>query len=253
MFFLFSKVLIFMLSPFFWAFVLLFFALFTKKPNRKRNYLIISVLILFLFSNTFLYNEVERKLETPAIKITNIGNYDYAILLGGFSSFDTTYAKVRFNDAADRFCQTLQLYHQKKVKKILVSGGSGRLMRQDETEADKIKAFLVSLGIPEGDIVMEMTSRNTHENAVNTSNYIKKHSPKARCLLVTSAGHMPRALGCFKKESVDVTPYATHFLAERRNYDVDGLLMPQPYILSRWSSLLKELVGYATYKVAGYM
>ena len=186
MFFMFSKILLFLISPFVWAFTLLILALFTKKPNRKRNYLIICCLILLLFSNQFLFNEVEKKWEAPATKFENVDNYDYAILLGGFSSFDTTYSKVIFSEAGDRFCQTLQLYQQKKVKKIFISGGSGQLLHQDRTEADKIKTFLISLNVPESDIVMEMTSRNTHENAINTSNYLKKHDPSARCCAARS-------------------------------------------------------------------
>jgi uncharacterized SAM-binding protein YcdF (DUF218 family) len=253
MFFLFSKVLLFFLSPLFWVLVLLFLALFTKKPNRKRNYLIICVLILLLFSNAFLFNEVENKWEAPLTKVENLDRYDYAILLGGFSSYDTAHVKVKFGETADRFCQTLQLYEEKKVKKILISGGSGNLLHQDITEADKIKIFLESLNIPEKDIVMEMTSRNTHENAVNTEAYLKKHDVGARCLLITSAWHMPRALGCFKKTGINVTPYSTDCLGVPRNYDFDFLTFPQPWVLSKWSLLFKEWIGYATYKVLGYL
>jgi uncharacterized SAM-binding protein YcdF (DUF218 family) len=253
MFFMLSKILLFLISPFIWAFILLFFALFTKKPSRKRNYLIISSLILLLFSNQFLFNEVEKKWETPAVKIENVDKYDYAILLGGFSSYDTATSKVNFTEAADRFCQTLQLYQQKKIKKIFISGGSGQLLHQDLTEADKIKTFLISLNVPESDILIEATSRNTHENATNTAKYLKKHDPAARCLLVTSAMHMPRALGCFKKAGLNVTAYPTNFLAESRKFDFDILVFPKPYILSRWDSLIKEWVGYFTYKILGYL
>jgi uncharacterized SAM-binding protein YcdF (DUF218 family) len=253
MFFFFSKVLVFLLSPFLWMFLLLVFALFTKQSNRKRNYLIVSILILLLFSNGFLFNEAVRKWEVPVTRIEALDKYDYAILLGGFSSFDTTYKKIRFGEAADRFCQTIQLYHQKKVKKIFISGGAGSLLHQENTEADKVKAFMLSIHIPEQDIVMEMTSRNTHENAVNTAAYLGKHAPGARCLLVTSACHMPRALGCFKKAGSNVTPYVTDYLAQPRKYEVDLLILPNPNILYRWSLLLKEWVGYLSYKVSGYI
>jgi uncharacterized SAM-binding protein YcdF (DUF218 family) len=253
MFFLLSKIFIFLLSPLFWVFVLLVFALCTKNQKRKRNCLIIGILLLVLFSNEFLFYEIERKWESPPTKLENLDTYDYAILLGGFSSFDTAFTKVKFNELADRFCQTLQLYQQKKVKKILITGGSGSLMHQDETEADKIKVFLRSLNIPESDIIMEMTSRNTHENAVNTAEYIKKHDPKARCLLVTSAWHMHRALGCFKKTGMNVVAYSTNFWTEPRKYDFDILVLPKPFVMSRWNSLIKEWVGYLTYKVMGYI
>ena len=253
MFFLFSKILLFVISPFTWIFVLLLFALFTKKTNRKRNYLIICTFILILFSNEFLFNEVERKWEAPPSKYENLDKYDYAILLGGFSSYDTAYSKVKFTETADRFCQTIQLYEQKKVRKILISGGSGSILHQDETEADKIKVFLKSLHVPESDIIMEMTSRNTHENASNTASYLKKHDVKAKCVLITSAQHMPRAYGCFKKEGLNVTAYSTNFLAFQRRYDLDILVIPKSYILTRWECLIKEWVGYFSYKIAGYL
>ena len=253
MFFLLSKILLFIISPFIWTFTLLLFALFTKKPNRKRNYLIFSAIIVILFSNEFLFNEAGRKWEAPPTKFENLDKYDYAILLGGFSSYDTAFSKVNFNDASDRFCQTLQLYHQKKVKKIFISGGSGSIINQELTEADKIKIFLISLNIPESDVVIEAVSRNTHENALNTAAYLKKHDPKAKCLLVTSAMHMPRAFGCYKKVGLNVTAYSTNFLTERRKFDFDILVVPKPYILSRWDSLIKEWIGYLTYKVMGYI
>jgi len=253
MFFLFSKILLFIISPFIWILTLSLFALFTKKPNRKRNYLIFGAIIFILFSNEFLCNEALRKWEAPFTKFENLDSYDYAILLGGFSSYDTTYSKVSFNEASDRFCQTLQLYQQKKVKKIFITGGSGRILHQDLTEADKVKTFLISLNIPEADIIIEAISRNTHENAENTAKYLKKHDPGARCLLVTSAIHIPRALGCFKKVGLNVTPYSTNKITEKRNLDFDTLVLPKPYVLSQWDSLIKEWVGYFTYKIAGYI
>jgi uncharacterized SAM-binding protein YcdF (DUF218 family) len=253
MFFLFSKLLFFLLTPIFWVFFLLCIALFSKQPNRKKKFVVISLLVLYLFSNKFIFNEIERKWDIPFTKLENVGKYDYTIVLGGFSSFDTTYAKVKFSDASDRMWQGLQLYYQKKVRKILISGGSGSILHQDETEADKVKAFLLSIKVPESDIIMEMTSRNTHENAVYTQAWLKKHDPNARCLLVTSAAHMRRAMGCYKKEGVNVTPYSSHQISDSRKFDYDILILPQAITLDYWNSLIKEWVGYAAYKVVGYL
>jgi uncharacterized SAM-binding protein YcdF (DUF218 family) len=252
MFFLFSKLLSFLLSPFFWVIILLFFALFAKKANKKRNYLILSILLLFLFSNAFLSNEMANLWEAKPVPLNNVGKYDYAIVLGGFSAYDTTYAKVKFFESSDRLWQALQLYHLKKVKKIFISGGSGKLMHQEETEADKVKAFLISLNVPECDIVMEMTSRNTHENAMNTALWLKKHHSNAKCLLVTSAGHMRRAMGCFRKENVNVTSYPTHYFAARRTYEFDRLVIPSVEVLMGWQGTIKEMFGYLTYQVMRY-
>jgi uncharacterized SAM-binding protein YcdF (DUF218 family) len=227
--------------------------MFSKQPSRKKKFLIVGFLTLYLFSNQFLFNEVERKWEIPLTKLESVGKYDYVIVLGGFSSYDLTCNRVKFGEASDRMWQGLQLYYQKKVKKIFISGGSGLILHQDETEADKVKAFLISIKVPESDIIMEMTSRNTHENAVFTQAWLKKHDPGAQCLLVTSAAHMRRALGCYKKEGVNVTPYSAHQISELRKFDFDILVLPQAGPIDYWSSLIKEWVGYAAYRVAGYI
>lgn len=253
MFFILSKLLYFLITPIFWILSLFCMSLFSKQPNRKKVYQIIGIVLLYVFSNKFLFNEIERKWEPSFTKTDNIGKYDYAIVLGGFSTYDTAFSRVKFTETSDRLWQALQLYHQKKAQKLFISGGSGSVYHQDESEADKIKAFLLSLNIPESDIIMEMTSRNTHENAVNTSKWLKKHHPGARCLLVTSASHMRRALGCFNKEGINVTPYVTNKLSGIRKYDFDILVLPQANALYNWEGLIKEWVGYVAYKVAGYI
>lgn len=253
MFFFLSKVLLFLLSPLFWIIFLLVVIAFVKKPNKKRNLIILEIFILLLFSNNFIFTQMARKWENPPTRLEDLDKYEYAILLGGFSNYDSAYQKVIFNEAGDRFCQTLQLYEQKKVRKIFISGGSGSLVHQDRTEADKIKGFFTSLGIPEKDVIMEMTSRNTHENAVNTAEYLKKHAPNSRNLLVTSAWHMPRALGCYKKVGLNVTPYSTDFMARPKQYDFDDYILPKAKVLSKWDTLIREWVGYVSYKVTGYL
>ncbi|HEX3006334.1 MAG TPA: ElyC/SanA/YdcF family protein [Bacteroidales bacterium] len=84
-------------------------------------------------------------------------------------------------------------------------------------------------------------------------NVLKKEKTDTRCLLITSAFHMKRSLGCFRKVHLDVTPYRTDFLAERRKWDPDRLLIPSANSLKDWHTLIREVVGYYTYKIAGYI
>ncbi len=253
MFFLISKLLIVFFSPFFWIFVLFLIAFISKKPNRKRNFSIFGFLILFLFSNAFLLNEVVRLWEIPPTKIQKIRKYDYAIVLGGFSKYDTVYHKLKLTPAGDRIWQTLQLYGQQKVSKIFISGGSGRLLHQELTEADKVKDCLILMNIPEKSILIDATSRNTHENAVNTAAWLAKHDPKATCLLVTSAIHMRRAIGCFKKAGIKVMPYSADWITEPRTFEFDQIIIPQPGVLLLWDVTIKEITGYITYYLFGYL
>ncbi len=253
MFFLFSKVLVVFFSPFFWVCVLFFLGLISKKANRKRNYLITGFLIMYIFSNSFLLNEVLRLWEIPPVTLNKVKRSDYAVVLGGFSNYDTIYHKTRLNVSGDRIWQTLQLYEQKKVSRIFVTSGSGKLLHQDETEADKVKDCLLLMNIPEKAIIIDMTSRNTHENAVNTSAWLKRYDPGASCILVTSALHMRRAIGCFKKSGINFIPYSADWKTEHRSYDFDNLVIPHPDTLVEWDAIIKEMIGYISYFIMGYL
>lgn len=253
MFFLFSKVLSFLISPLTWILLLILCGLLTKLPNRKRFCLIFAMIVAYLFSNEFLLNEALRKWEVQPVSYEKMANADYAIVLGGFSNFNKEASRSQLSPSGDRIWQALQLYKQKKVKKIFITGGSGKLLRQEEIEADRIRDFLLTLKIPAADIVVESVSRNTHENALYTSEWLNKHDPEATCILVTSAWHMKRALGCFKKEGVKVIPYVTDVRSKERRYDIDVLLNPTAASMFSWEALIKEIVGYGTYWVAKYI
>jgi uncharacterized SAM-binding protein YcdF (DUF218 family) len=253
MFFLLSKILSFILSPIIWILALLFLSLFSKKPNKKKWFLISAIALFLLFSNHFLQNEMFRKWEIRPVRVETIKKCDYAIVLGGFSSFDSTISRLQLTMSGDRLWQAVQLYKLKKVKKIFITGGSGRLLHQDETEADKVVSALINLGIPANDIISESISRNTHENAKNTSEWLKKHDPDATYILVTSAFHMRRAIGCFKKCSINAIPFPADEKSDRRKYDPDILLRPDPASLLNWDALMKEIVGYWIYDLIGYI
>lgn len=254
MFFIISKVLAFVLSPFLWIMGLLLWALFTKKQNRRKFLLVAMFCLTYLLSNRFLCEEVYRKWEYPATNPDSISQaYDLGIVLGGFASFDTTRQMIRFHESSDRLWHAIYLYKTGKVKKLLITGGSGKLLHQKETEADRVYNFLLKIGIPEKDMLIDAKSRNTRENAVETLKLVNKSNPNARCLLITSAFHMRRSIGCFKKVHLDITPFSTDFKAGKRIWDPDNLLLPQPNAIGDWGVLIREYVGYLTYKVAGYI
>jgi uncharacterized SAM-binding protein YcdF (DUF218 family) len=54
--------------------------------------------------------------------------------------------------------------------------------------------------------MLETRSRNTFENAVFTKAMVNP-KPGERWLLVTSAQHMPRAVGCFRQAGFEVEAY----------------------------------------------
>jgi uncharacterized SAM-binding protein YcdF (DUF218 family) len=148
----------------------------------------------------------------------------------------------------------VQLYKLALIRKILISGGSGKLTEEDEPEADKFKKAMIMMGIPEDDILIENKTRNTYESAVEVKKMLDSLQIKAEdCLLITSAFHMRRSLACYRKAGLDIEPFSTDFYAHPRFFYPDGLLIPSIDAIMLWHKLFKEWLGLAAYKIAGYI
>jgi len=252
MFFILSKVLLFLFSPLSWVICILLWALLTKRPKRRRNLLLTSFLLLYLFSNSFLFDEAMRAWETRPPKSSNVKVYDYAIVLGGILSYyDKDHDLVGFNRSVDRLMQAIKLYQSGKVKKIVFTGGDSSILSGDYREADIIKQYLSDIGIPDSALIFENESRNTHENATFVYKILKPATTD-KLLLITSGFHMKRSLGCFQKAGMNPDYYVADLYSGKRKYTPDHLLVPDTSTLDRWSMLFHEISGYLIYKIMGY-
>ncbi|MDZ7776919.1 MAG: YdcF family protein [Bacteroidales bacterium] len=137
--------------------------------RRKRRIFLVTALILFyVFSNNTLLNTFIAPWEKDGVvKVEK--TYDVGIVLGGWiAEEDQRLDRVVFKKVPDRLFQAYRLYRQGKVKKLLISGGSGHYLYPHKKEALAIERYLLSIGVPQEDILTESQSRNTHENAVYT-------------------------------------------------------------------------------------
>lgn len=97
----------------------------------------------------------------------------------------------------------IELYNKKLVDRLLVSGGIGfQNLDRKNTEASKMRRYLLEKGIPEQDILVEESSRSTLENIRNTLQMLKKdytseEIPNVKFALVTSDFHVRRCLSMF--------------------------------------------------------
>jgi uncharacterized SAM-binding protein YcdF (DUF218 family) len=131
---------------------------------------------------------------------------------------------------------------------VLLSGGNIDAQPGDVPEADRLAARLVAWGVPPAQVVAEGTSRNTRENAIESSRIAAARGWHT-LLVVTSAVHMPRALGCFR--AVGLEPDALP--VDRRAGDGKGQgWLPRAVALARSTDALRELSGRAVYRIAGY-
>ena len=196
-----------------------------------------------------------RLWEIPPMPTNSITQpYDVGILLGGsLQSFDLNNSRPVYSQSVDRLLQTISLYKSGKVKKILLSGGSGSITRPEEREAMIVYRVLQEAGIPENDIIIENQSRNTYENAVYSAQILREKNINGRLLLITSSFHMRRSLACFHKLNLHPDAYPVDPRSHRNFYTPENSVIPHPGALLIWDTLLHEWTGIFTYRLSGYI
>ena len=244
MFFVLSQILSFLIKPTFWVIILLASAILIKK--RMRLFLLLTLFTFLFFGNDYIYKKIVKSWEIPQTNFNSLKEYEAGIVLGGFSEYDYITKRHNFKKEADRLIYTINLYNNKKIKKIFISGGNGSLINTDYKESETIKEFLIQHGISKSDIIIESKSRNTKENAVETSKIIDL---KKRYLLITSATHMKRALFCFNKVNIDVDPFPVDNSMSRASKNIEYLILPRARTFELWEELIHEIVGLYVYKI----
>ncbi len=252
MFFIFSKILAFTIAPLTWIVVLLLFSVFSKNETRKKRCLKWSLGLVLFFSNSFVFDEFVRMWEIPATPYEDVKKVEYGIVLGGMSVNDEDLNRVQFFRGVDRLIQTIDLYKRGVIKKIIFTGGSGRILKPEMKEAGLLKPYILKMGVLEEDLIIENESKNTKENATFTKKIVDSLQLKNDYLLITSAFHMRRSLGCFKKEGFVVTAYSTDRYVGPRKFEFDHLFIPNISTINDWNNLIHEVVGFVIYKLMGY-
>jgi uncharacterized SAM-binding protein YcdF (DUF218 family) len=251
-FFFLSKTLDALLSPLSWSVVLLAIGLSGRDaPGRRRWAAALGLAVLLLFSFEPFANALERAIERGAVRTYRDDlTYDAAILLGGVVERAAASTPPAYNDNVERLLVTYDLLRSGHARHAIVSGGALDPASPSLVEAVVLAQQLVDWGIAPDRVVVEPSSRNTHENAVESRRVADAHQ-WARLLVVTSAFHMQRALGCFRAIglAVDTLP------VDYRAYDparFTGSWLPRAAYLERSTMALRELFGRGIYRLQGY-
>lgn len=173
------------------------------------------------------------------------------VVLGG--AIDPEFAAARgtadINEAAERLAIVPELARRYPSARIIYSGGDASLLFHDGTEAQYAAALLESFGIAKSRLTLEDRSRNTVENA-RYSKELATPRPGDKWLLVTSAYHMPRAIGAFRKAGFEVDAYPVDY----RTRGAEDLLIPFADVaagLRRTDTAAREWVGLLAYWLSG--
>jgi uncharacterized SAM-binding protein YcdF (DUF218 family) len=227
--------------------------LLTRFVPLGRKLVVASVLLLAICGFSPIGNWLLYPLEArfPQWKETG-GAPDGVIVLGGAidPNLSAIYRVVVFGASVDRIVAAAELARRYPNARIVFSGGNANLIASDASrEADLSAAFFESFGISRGRLVLERRSRNTYENAEFVKALV---SPKRgeRWVLVTSAYHMPRSIGIFRKVGFEVEPYPVDWRTAGRG----SLPMFSEFLiggLSRVDTACREWMGLIAYWITG--
>lgn len=246
MLFIFSKVINFFLAPLNWILILFIWSFFAKSAPLKKRLATAMIVLILLFGNEVIYTKSVLAWQPKVVQLGDNSNYEAGILLGGLSSFDKN-KNGYLNNAADRLVEICILYKTKKIKKIILSGGSNYADRPKE--ADFLFKKLLLLGVPAGDLIAENRSRTTFENATYTKKIIDSMQLKPPFVLVTSAIHCPRAQRVFEKAGMNVIAFPSDFHVFNKRFKFLDYIIPEVNIINDWAPFLKEVIGIAGYKM----
>lgn len=254
MFFIISKIVPVLIDP-----VFVFFCLFVIVGLRcamsgwGRFVFFLTILFFYCASTPVVVNPLFTRLEgEKSVKQLPKTHYDAAVVLTGMVTLSLSRENsVEFGDGVDRILKGMDMVRHKQADYLVISGGSGELIGPVISESKLLKAFAVRFGIPKEKILIDANSRNTRENALMTKLLLESYNLK-KIALITSAFHMPRAIGCFKAVGLAPDPVPVDYQVpppkkkDFRNY------FPKAATLSRFSTLIHELVGIIVYGVRGY-
>lgn len=239
--FVLGKIITVFLSPHNWILVTGIAWLLVRSAMWKKRLGYACLLLLLIFTNPWLYRKAAFAWEFKPTEIK--GKYLAAILPGGLSGYDIQ-GKGYFNQAADRFIQTANIFHEGKADWIIITGGNGHILKNYPPEAIFLRQELIRNGVPANRILVDAASRNTHENALYTKRILDSLNMPGPSILVTSAMHMRRCKLEFDKAGIITDPYPCNFEVIEDQADAGSLLLPDLELPGNWGRLLKEWVGY---------
>lgn len=175
---------------------------------------------------------------------------DGIVILGGVldPALSGERKKPQIGSAVERLIEGAQLAQRYPQAKVIFSGGSGNVFNPETREARFAPPLFAQLGLGDGRVVYDENARNTAENAIY-SKALAKPAPGESWILVTSAFHMPRAVGVFRKAGWKVIPYPVDF-----SFGVNakpGLMFNLVAGLANLNGALHEIIGLTAYWLTG--
>lgn len=214
--------------------------------HRSRRYSVFLLAISVLLYCVFGLGPVAHLLLQPLEQAYNpfpdrslLRNNDTIVVLTGYASRNAEMPPTDQLNASSayRLLQALWLQAGRPEANVLISG-----LGESATVMGEVAQIL---GIPGEHLLVDNDAADTGVSAEN----LKEAMKDGRCILVTSAGHMPRAMGVFKQQGIDCTPAPTEFYSTYELGPFSFLPSPRGLVLSDLA--LHEYLAIAWYRLNG--
>lgn len=224
---------------------------FRARRGWSRSLLALGAMLLLVTTFTTFGYALITPLEARFPRPAEPARIDGIVVLGGAMDGEVNSVRHGFelNRSGDRYVETLRLALAHPEARIVVAAGPAALAMEQEPEADAAQRFFTSFGIAADRIVLDDKSRNTEENA-QFAKALAGDMTGQKWVLVTSAFHMPRAVGLFRMAAFPVLPWPTDYLASgaegwRLKFD------QPPENVAVASIALREWMGLVGYRLTG--
>lgn len=208
--------------------------------------------ILFLIPtllplSNFFFWPLEERFSAPSELPKNITGI---IALGGAEKTVITFTRGQpsLNGGAERMTTFTALARRYPDAKLIYAGGIGSLYQQNYKSNETAQKLFEQLGLNTDRILFDSEARNTAENAANSLKLLGQ-KPQGNWILITSAYHIPRAVGIFRKIGWNVIPYPVDYQTTGQ-WKLDWKFASL-YNFIMFSKGLHEWVGLAIYRVTG--
>ena len=252
-----SKILPLLLLPIGIIFGLLIIALlllWRRKRKTSAVFIILAMTLLWVSSMPIVADTFLGRMEQqfPAVSLSDIPASGCVVVLGGaVKPVLPPRVDIELSDSVDRIFKTASLYKAGKVQLIIVAGGNQPWSAFGQSEAEATSTLLVAMGVPDSAIMLDETSRNTRENAINAKTLLGEIDCE-RPLLVTSAAHMKRSVASFEKIGIDVFPVSSDVRVARTTTFKILDFLPHADALNMTTAAMREWIGQKVYQFRGW-
>ncbi len=214
---------------------------FFQRIRKYAIYLVgASALIYIIFANGPVSYWLIISLESryPALNsFEKLEKVDTIVILPGHAEYDPYFplSSTVNSSTAFRIIEALRIWQLFPDSEILISG--------PKEVPELMRKLLLALGVPDKQIIVENESASTYENAL----ILRRKLSDRPFILVTSAGHMPRAMGVFRKVGMNPIPAPTDYMAGSNFLATQYL--PSPSHLMYSDLAVHEYLGMLWYKL----